>query len=66
MNSHKITELTGKTRFFECTAQKSHSKFSITNQNDEDLWSDPKNAGTRLQQATGPKTWKANDNDGSM
>jgi hypothetical protein len=36
-NSQKITDLAGKTMFFKCPAQKSHSKFSITNQRDKDL-----------------------------
>jgi len=41
--------------FFEYTAQESHSKFSVTDQKDEDLWEN------RSHDATRPKTWKADD-----
>jgi len=32
--------------FFEYPIQESHSKFSATNQKDEDLWEGPANTGT--------------------
>jgi len=32
---------------FECPAEESRSRFSITSQMDEDLWEDPSNADTR-------------------
>jgi hypothetical protein len=36
-----------KNHFFECPTQEAHSKFSVTNQKDEDLWEEPSNTGTR-------------------
>jgi hypothetical protein len=49
--------------FFEYPTQESHSKFSVTNHKDEDLREDPSNAGSRLQQASRPKKFKADDDD---
>jgi len=40
--------LTGKTMYFVCLAQESHSKFSVTNQKDKGLWEYPSNISTRL------------------
>jgi hypothetical protein len=31
--------------FFECLAEESHFTFSVTNQEDEDLWEEPSDAG---------------------
>jgi hypothetical protein len=35
---YQITLLTGETMFFECPAQESHCKFSVTNKMDGDFW----------------------------
>lgn len=44
--------------FSECLTQP-HSKFSITNQKDKDLWEGPSDAVMSLRKATRHKTWKA-------
>jgi hypothetical protein len=46
-NLENITDVTGKPTLFEFPAPECHSKFSVVNQNDDDLWEDPLNAGTR-------------------
>jgi hypothetical protein len=52
--------------FFECPAQESNFTFSVTNKKDKDLWEGPLNAGMRQLQATRPKSWKADDDDGEL
>jgi len=45
--------------FFERLDQESHSKFSFTIQNDEDLWEVPSNGGTKSLQGIRPNVCKA-------
>jgi hypothetical protein len=49
-----------KNIFFECPAQESLSKFSVTKRMDENLWGEPSDSAMR--QAAGTKKCKA-DND---
>jgi hypothetical protein len=62
--SQKIADLLGKTILIKCSTQESHSKFSVTNQKDKDLWEEPSNSKMRPQQATRLKIWKADGDDG--
>jgi len=45
--------------FFKLSTQESHSKFSVTNNKDEDHWENPSNASTGPLKATRPKIWNA-------
>lgn len=58
LNSQKITGLYTNNKFFVCSIQESHSKFS-TAIKQTNLFGESTNTGTGPQEVTRPKMWKA-------